>query len=112
MQVAVGFVKPSSRSFGVVLASASGIVTNDLLLENQPNGRLRNFLSASFDSEDVCADAFRMGGGSLVVRTRAGVPPMRVRVGLKDGKVVLRFEGSKANTRVEVRMLIEEPAWT
>jgi hypothetical protein len=31
---------------------------------------------------------------------------------MKDGKVVLRFEGSKANTRVEVRMLIEEPTWT
>lgn len=112
MQVAVGFVKPSSRSFGVVMASASGTLSNDLLLENQPNGRLRNFLSATFESEDMCAEAFRMGGGSLVVRTRAGAPPKRVRVCLADGKVALRIEGSKANSKVEVRMLIEEPTWT
>jgi len=111
MQVVVGFVKPSSRSFGLVLASPSGILGNDLLTDGQPNGRLRNFLTSSFDTTEKIADAFLAAGGSLILRTRSGTPPKTVGWVCKDGLPALSFSGSAKGTKIEVKVLIEEATW-
>lgn len=111
MQVVVGFVKPSSRSFGLTMASANGTVSGDLLLDGQPNGRLRNFLTSSFDTTEKIADAFLAAGGSLIVRTRFGKGPKAVGWTVKDGMPALSFSGASKGAKVEVKVLIEEATW-
>jgi hypothetical protein len=111
MQVVVGFMKPSSRSFGVVLASPSDIIGNDLLTDGQPNGRLRNFLTSSFDTTEKIADAFLAAGGSLILRTRAGTAPKTVGWVCKDGLPALALSGAATGTKVEMKLLIEEATW-
>jgi hypothetical protein len=111
MQVAVGFVKPSSRSFGVTMASPSGVVSNDLLIDGQPNGRLRNFLTSSFDTTEKIADAFLAAGGSLILRTRSGKGPKAVGWVCKDGLPALSLSGGSKGAKIEVKVLIEEATW-
>jgi hypothetical protein len=111
MQVVVGFVKPSSRSFGVVLASPNDIIGNDLLTDGQPNGRLRNFFTSSFDTTEKIADAFLAAGGSLILRTRSGKGPKAVGWVIKDGLPALSLSGASKGAKVEVKVLIEEATW-
>ena len=105
--VSVGFPKPSSRNFCVVLSGAREVVGRPLLVSAQPNGRLRNFFLSDFDSDEAVEQSFRDGGGSLIVRTRAGVGPRRVRWTRTEGSPALVFEGGKKGAAVEVKLLVE-----
>lgn len=110
-KISLGFVKPSSRSFGIEMASADAQISVEELLRDQPNGRLRNFLSVKLVETDDADTAFRNVGGTVLVRTRSGKRPDRVRWIVKDGALALRFEGSKKGTKIEVRLLVEEHTW-
>jgi hypothetical protein len=108
INVTVGFSKPSSRNFCVVLSGAREVVDRPLLMSAQPSGRLRNFFMSAFETDNAVEDAFRNGGGSLIVRTRDGIGPRRVRwVRLEDGFPALVFEGGERGAAVEVKLLIE-----
>lgn len=106
--VTVGFRKPSSRNFCVVLSGAREVVDRPLLVSAQPPGRLLNFFCAFTEADaDVEAD-FRNGGGSLVVRTRRGKGPRRVLwTRSVDGYPALSFEGGEKDAVVEVKVLVE-----
>lgn len=106
--VLVGFRKPSSRNFCVVLSGAREVVGRSLLSSDQPTGRLLNFFSATFDTDGAAEDTFRNGGGSLVVRTRRGKGPRRVRWTREaDGGPALLLEGGEKDAAVEVKLLVE-----
>lgn len=106
--VTVGFRKPSSRNFCVVLSGAREVVDCPLLVSAQPTGRLRNFFMSSFETDAAVEDAFRNGGGSLVVRTRLGVGPKRVIWSRSlDGSPALVFEDGERGATVEVKVLVE-----
>jgi hypothetical protein len=106
--VTVGFAKPSSRNFCVVFLGTREVVDRPLLVSAQPTGRLRNFCMSIFETDDAVEGAFRNSGGSVIVRTRAGVGPHRVRwVRSEDGFPALVFEGGERGAAVEVKLLIE-----
>lgn len=106
--VTVGFRKPSSRNFCVVLSGAREIVDQPLLVSAQPPGRLLNFFCSFPDADADVEAGFRNGGGSLVVRTRMGKGPRRVRwVRSANGNPALVFEGGEKGATVEVKVLVE-----
>lgn len=106
--VTVGFRKPSSRNFCVVLSGTTEVVDCPLLVSAQPTGRLRNFFMSSFETDAAVEEAFRNGGGSLIVRTRLGVGPKRVLWSRSpDGFPALVFEGGERGAAVEVKVLVE-----
>ena len=106
--VLVGFRKPSSRNFCVVLSGAREVVGRSLLSADQPTGRLLNFFAATFVSDAAAEETFRNGGGSLVIRTRRGKGPRRVRWSRDtDGAPALLFEGGEKDAAVEVKVLVE-----
>jgi hypothetical protein len=106
--VTVGFAKPSSRNFCVVLSGAHEVVDRPLLVSAQPTGKLRSFFVSAFESDAEVEDAFRNGGGSLIVRTRLGVGPKRVIWSRSpDGYPALVFEDGERGAAVEVKVLVE-----
>jgi hypothetical protein len=111
MKVTLGFLKPSSRSFGVELDGSDALLTNEMLLADQPSGRLRSFLNVSFIDDRSVTAAFLDAGGSMVVRTREGAGPRSVAWTAENGRAGLRFSGAKKGAKVEVKMLIEEATW-
>lgn len=112
MRVEVGFLKPSSRSIGLVLDKANEVLSNEMLVTDQPTGRLRTFLSTSFASDAAAADAFFEGGGSIVVRTREGKGPKAATWTVRDGLPSLAFSGGGKGAKVEIKVLVEGGPWT
>lgn len=112
MRVEVGFVKPSSRSLGLVLDKANEILANETLVADQPTGRLRNFLNTSFASDEAAADGFFAEGGSIVVRTRYGKGPKTVSWVSRNGLPALAFSGGAKGAQVEIKVLVEGGPWT
>jgi len=105
----VGYLKPLSRSMSVTLPLGSGTVDNLSLVADQPTGGLRNFLLASYESDDAVEDAFASGGGSLVVRCTFGREPRVVRFTRDDaGRPTLHLADAAPTSTVELRLLLAE----
>jgi hypothetical protein len=93
------------RALTCCLQTQAEIVTNKELLEGQPAGDLRMFLSTSFPTGEAVETAFRDAGGSIIVRTIAG-DVTTVGFSVDDAqRVVLCVRGSVGNT-VELRLAI------
>jgi len=112
VRVEVGFLKPSSRSMGLVLDRANEVLSNEMLVVDQPTGRLRNFLNTAFESDAAVEDAFLSGGGTVVVRTRHGKGPRATMWVVRDGLPVLAFSGGSKGAKVEVKVLVEGGTWS
>lgn len=93
------------RALTCCLHTDIGVVSNAELLDGQPEGDLRTFLSTSFAQGDAVETAFRDAGGSIIVRTTAGdVTAVGFAVD-EAQRVILYVEGSKTGS-VELRLAI------
>lgn len=93
------------RPLTCCIRAAVGTISNADLLEGQPSGDLRTFLSTPFAHAEAVETAFRDAGGSIIVRTTAGdVTAVGFTVD-EAQRVILCVEGSKTGS-VELRLAI------
>jgi hypothetical protein len=93
------------RALTCCLQTQAEIVTNKELLEGQPAGDLRMFLSTSFPTGEAVETAFRDAGGSIVVRPTAGTVTSVGFAVDETQRIILVIRGSAGNT-VELRLAI------
>lgn len=93
------------RALTCCLHTGVGIVSNKEMLDGQPAGDLRMFLSTSFPSGEAVETAFRDAGGSIVVRPTAGsISAVSFSVD-ETGLPLLAVTGAKGSA-VELRLAI------
>jgi hypothetical protein len=93
------------RALTCCVQAGVGTISSAELLDGQPAGDLRMFLSTSFPNADAVETAFRHAGGSIIVRTIAGdVTSVGFSVD-ETQRVVLCVKGSKTGA-AELRLAI------
>lgn len=93
------------RALSCSLRCGPGVIENRVLLDGQPDGDLRSFLSSTFADEASVETAYRNAGGTILVRATSGeVSAVALSVD-EARRVVLRVSASEGSS-VEMRLAI------
>lgn len=93
------------RTLTASICANPGVLSNAELLEGQPSGDLRAFLSCSYANGDAVETAFRDLGGTIIVRATAGDATAVGFTTDGQGKPCLAVKGSDRSS-VELRLAI------
>lgn len=93
------------RALSCSIRCEAGTIENRQLLDGQPDGDLRTFLSSTYASENDAETAFRNAGGTILVRAVSGeVSTVALSVD-ESRRVVLRVSASEGSL-MELRLAI------